>query len=263
MISVERSALVLFTCAALPASAGCGSTEGGTRLYVGIEHHFAGSSPVLHAEDAPRQFTTDLGHEVTLEQGYVTLSAVELFACEDGHASFWQELRRSLTLIPEAHAHSEPSSDLELTVPVVDDLLRADGEAHVFGQLSPPAGEYCRVQLTFGAADSDAEELPATPDMVGVTLHLSGTVLSGVAAPQPFTYRSSGGLIRSMDLVDASGASAPLVLDGGHPEADLVVGLVYDTWLDGLALDSATASSIAADALDQVEATCHHTLAQD
>ena len=51
-----------------------------------------GSFPGRGEEEEPRVFTTDLGWEVTLLEGYVTISAVTLVACNDSEIElnmFW------------------------------------------------------------------------------------------------------------------------------------------------------------------------------
>jgi hypothetical protein len=216
--------------------AGCGAREEGIRLHLGLTLHPAG--PVL-AEGGSRTFTTDRGERILLTRAHVTLNSVEISPCPE--AAAWRWLR-ALSPIGTAYAHSE-SNPRKLGTPHVSSLEQPDGAALELGTLRPPPGRYCRVHLTFGPADEDAQGLPANGAMEGRTLLLEGEVLSTSGeGSHPFRLESSG--ISNAELpLDA------LTLSAEELESEQLITLAYDHWLDGI---SPLASDAAAQALSNL-----------
>ncbi len=220
----------LFVLATVLNLAGCGSREEGVRLHLWLAHLPAQEAQV---EGPTRHFTNDLGEHITLSRAHVTLSSVEIFPCATGSA--WRWLRH-LSPVGTAHAHSE-SNPQRLGVPHVSGLERPDGEALALGTLRPPPGSICRARLTFAPADADAEGLSAAADMEDKTLRLEGSFSPAEGGPsQPFLLESSG--VFNVELsVEA------LTLSADTREADLVIHLAYDRWLDGASPSAPEASA--------------------
>ena len=205
----------------------CGAREEGTRLHLGLD--FRPARPAS-AVGTSRVFLTGQGERITLRRAHVTLSSVELFACQTGSAWRWL---RMLSPVGTAHAHSEGSPRKLGTPHVVGPgagPVLADGVARTLGTLNPPPGRYCRAHLVFAPADADAEGLDAASDMVGRTLRLEGEwTPAGGGAARPFVLESAG-------VLNADVALEGLELTPEALEASRVLHLAYDRWLEGVDL---------------------------
>jgi|GEM_PF-343488 len=207
----------------------CGSREEGTRFHLDLDFRPAREA---RTDGTARQFVNDRGDHITLTRARVTLSSVEIFACQTSTAWKWL---RALSPIGTAHAHSE-SSPQRLGIPHVNGLDLADGESVMLGTLHPAPGRYCRAHLVFAPADADAEGLGTHGDMEGRTL-----MLEGEWTP------AGGGTARSFHLESAGVFNTEVVLDGvalseESLEASRTLHLTYDQWLDGVDLASPEAS---------------------
>jgi hypothetical protein len=207
----------------------CGSREAGTQLHLTLDFRPARSA---RTEGATRQFLNDRGDAIRLTQARVTLSSVEIAACQTSAAWRWL---RALSPVGTAHAHSA-SNPQRLGTPHVSGLERADGEALALGTLEPPPGRYCRAHLVFAPADEDAEGLARYADMEGRTVVLEGewTPATG-GAPRAFRVESTG-------VFNADVALDAVALTPESLEAVRTVHLAYDQWLDGVDLAAPDAS---------------------
>ncbi|MFL5343878.1 MAG: hypothetical protein ACJ8AT_03760 [Hyalangium sp.] len=213
--------------------AGCGAREEGIRLHLGLTLRPAGP---VQVEGSSRRFTNDRGERIVLNRAQVTLNSVEIFPCPEGAAWRWL---RELSPIGTAYAHSA-SSPRQLGTPHVSSLERPDGEALELGTLRPPPSRYCRVHLVFGPADEDAVGLPADGAMDGRTILMEGEVLAANGEDsRPFRLESSG-------IANAELSLEGLTLSTEKLEAEQVISLAYDHWLDGV-------SPLATDAAAQVQ----------
>jgi hypothetical protein len=210
---------------------GCGSREEGLRLHLGLAYHSARGAQV---DGSARHFTNDRGERITLSRAYLTVSSVELIPCPT--LSAWRWLSQ-LSPVGTAEAHSE-TNPRRLGTPHVSSLELPDEEVLALGTLHPPPATYCRVRLTLGPADADAEGEPSQVGMEGKSLLLEGTLVPATGEPaQPFHLESSA----------VSSAELPLellTLSQESPESHQRITLAYDRWLDGL-------SPLAAGASDQ------------
>lgn len=205
----------------------CGAREDGTRLHLGLD--FRPTLPV-GAQGASREFLTNGGDRITLRRAHVTLSSVELFACQTSTAWRWL---RALSPVGTAEAHTEGSPRKLGTPHVVGPGAGpglADAEVRTLGTLHPPPGRYCRAHLVFAPADADAEGLGQGPDMVGKTLRLEGEwAPAGGGAARPFVLESTG-------VLNADVALEGLELTPEALEASRTLHLAYDRWLEGVDL---------------------------
>ncbi|WP_267145511.1 hypothetical protein [Myxococcus dinghuensis] len=210
---------------ALLILAACGGGERieGMSLSLGITTARSRGAPGPSGE---RTLVTDEGASATLSGARVTLGSVELLPCE---ATGWRRLWHALSPVGTAWAHTV-SSATRLGTPHIIPLGDTDGEVLSLGVLRPAPGRYCRARLTFEPADDDAVGLvdPARDsDMVGLSLHVSGTV-AGAGGAAPFDVKARG---RSSVDVSLDG----LELSEDAPQAARVFTLAWDLWLDGLA----------------------------
>ncbi len=106
---------------------------------------------------------------------------VELHACETPAPQ-----RASLHdwLIPSAHAHV-PDSATRLGTPFVEDLLGPQGKARIMGELAPPHGRYCALEVIFAPADDDIINMTEadTEALIGNTYLIAGRVRASSDAP--------------------------------------------------------------------------------
>lgn len=214
----------------LLALCACGSREEGIRLNLGLT---LAANSATAGQGGSRTFTNAQGDRITLTRAHVTLESIEIFACPESSAWRWL---RALSPIGTAHAHTV-THPTRLGTPHVTGLALAEGETLSLGSLHPPPNRYCRILLSFGPADADAEGLPSDVDMVGRSLLLEGEIVpaSGGEA-QPFRLESTGRALAELSL-DA------LSLSDDSPEASRVITLAYDRWLDGVAPASTGAST--------------------
>ena len=241
--------------AALFLLGACGvSDEAGTQLIVGVVHHFAkqadGTYPE-HAADEPRVFTTAENVQITLTRGFIVLQSIEIVGCETASLgrTIWRNIYRGLTLLPEAHAHSL-SSGTRLGEPFVEHILGEDLLMNEVGDLEPPQGRYCQIRIVVGPADDDAANLPADTDMVGHSLILEGTYAMDGADPQPFVLTSDKEQTLTLDLAE------PQEFSKDHLDATVVIGMHYNTWLDGVDF-SATPEAQSSDAFANAVGSLH------
>jgi hypothetical protein len=214
-------ASLLSALALLGALTGCGSREEGMRLHLGLAFRSARGA---QQEGASRRFTNDRGEHITLNRAYLTVSSVELIACNASSA--WRWLRH-LSPVGTAHAHSE-TNPRRLGTPHVLNLELPDGERLALGTLHPPPATYCAARLALGPADADAEGEPALVGMEGRTLRLEGTFTPSIGgSAQPFTLENSAFIGIELPL-------EPLTLSEASPESRQLLTLTYDRWLDGL-----------------------------
>jgi hypothetical protein len=208
---------------ALLALCACGSRDEGTQLHLGLDFRPDGN---VRTEGTTREFLNDRGDRITLRRAQLTLSSVELLACQTSSAWKWL---RALSPIGTAEAHSK-SSPQKLGTPYVTGPGPADGEVLALGTLRPPPGSYCRAHLVFAPADADAEGLDSRPDMVGKTFLLEGEWLPAEGGPARAFHLETDGLINAEVMLEG------LTLTPDALEASRTLHLAYDRWLDGMDL---------------------------
>lgn len=170
----------------------------------------------------------DLGHTVHVTRGWITTHALQLVPCVTPDAGFGLRLLdlRLLDLlgIGTAHAgHAEGPDDPSLSpTGRVEDLANPAPALLARLHVADPTGLYCRAHYLVAGAAEDARGLPAEPRMVGVSLHLEGTVTRPGEAPAPFALRTGAATGRSDELRTTPDAPA-FVLDLGQAAVDVTV----------------------------------------
>ncbi|MFM7203937.1 MAG: hypothetical protein ACKO6N_24415 [Myxococcota bacterium] len=176
--------------------------------------------------DGARSFETAEGMLITLDAAYVTLSSLELVACELAarvRPTAWRS-------VVWAHGTSTPTL---LASPFVNGLERPDLEPASLGLLKPPPGSYCALRVTLAPADEDAAGLPANKAVVGQTLWLQGSWRKdSESTSTPLEVRSA--LVGTTLL---SLPHAPWELTGEEPLPALRLRLAYDQWMDNVPLE--------------------------
>ena len=209
----------------LLALAGCSSEEPGVSLDFGLVHQASAGSQT----GMPRTVTGPNG-DIVLTRAWVTVGAVEIFACP---ATAWRRALELLSPIGVAHAHTE-GSPTKIGVPHVDDLAHADSQVMDAGTLKPPADSYCDATVTLDPADDDAEGLPS-PDMSGYTVWVEGTATpAGGGAAQAFVLQSEADIDQRVPFVSNTGSSSPVVLKEPGAARSTRVVLAYDQWFTGV-----------------------------
>lgn len=216
------------------SSSGSSSSDDGTEVTLS-----AAPSPAIAAAmpaGLSKTFMNDLGDTIVITKAYLVIASATI-ETECG-ASFSAAAEGLLNiLIPQANAHTSatPTSTGE---PVVINLLAVDGGAIELGELSPPTGDYCGVDIDMLAADDDAANLPSgagEPDMVGKTIHIEGsyTLRATAGGGNGTISLSTGTTLINRELL----LSALMIISKDEPKGSVAIGINYDTWFDAVALD--------------------------
>lgn len=228
--------LPVFMVAACSSSSG--STSAGTRVTISST-----ASPVntLTQSTGAKTFNNDLGDTITLTRAYLVLASATIeTSCGPNFSAVLEGVLNFIIPAAVAHTTSTPTSTGE---PHVIDMLDADGATLDIGSLSPPAEEYCGVDIDMLAADSDASNLPTAagePDMVGKTLHLEGSYQLAGGATGSFTV-STGASLASRKILLAT----LMAISGNNLNGTIIIGINYDTWFNAIdlaALETETAT---------------------
>ncbi len=173
--------------------------------------------------DGARVFETDRKFVVTIEKGYLTTHAVEIFPCE----SVSSIVRRWFERDAYAHTVGTPT---RLGIPAVESLVAT--EQLSVGKLYPPLGSYCRIRHSIAAADDDAVALPTDISMVGKSLSIRGFVshLNGEGR-HDLTIESSVAF-------DVETVIAPMQLRANGEPVVIMLTKSGDHWFDGIEFDS-------------------------
>jgi hypothetical protein len=216
----------------LTASAGCNAfdrfEEGGATVFVFATHHATpedGAFPGRGEEDMPRVFDTDAGWKVTLLEGYVTMSAVTLVACNGSE----RELNMFWGPCPE---------DLK-----DEDLATLTVAGNRVGD-----GDYCGLRVTYAGyetpvvdedADETRHETPTNPAVQGATVYLRGGAQLDDGEFTQFELAVPDTVVVELDLSNIEGEGRPLNV--AHREdfpIELLVSKTYDRFFDGIEFDS-------------------------
>jgi len=224
-MGATATALVLLTAT---GTLGCGALDrfeqGGATLFVFATHHATpenGAFPGRGEEDMPRVFTNSEGWEVTILEGYVTISAVTLVACngsENNLNMFWG--------------------------PCPEDLKDQDLATLTVAGNRANEGDYCGLRVTYAPYqtpvideehDETRHETPSNPAVQGATIYLRGGAQLGDGAFTQFELSSSETIVVDLPLDDIEGEGHPLNV--AHREdfpKELLVSKTYDRFFDGV-----------------------------
>jgi len=230
MILKYTNLILVATLAAVIAgcSSSSGSASAGTQVTISVA-----PSPVKAVTVATdsKTFINAEMDSITLTKAYLVVSSATIeTSCG---ASFSAAAEGLLDLIiPQVNAHtvSSPTSTGE---PYVINLLGVDGGLTSAGSLSPPAGDYCGVDIDMTKADIDANGLPADIDMIDKTLVIEGsyTLLDGVTTGD--IHITTGVNLYNRELL----LNALMMLSVSNLSGTIDLGISYDTWFDAVALD--------------------------
>lgn len=228
---INALAVAVLSASVIACSSSSGSSSAGTSVSLS-----AAPSPANAAAmpAGAKTFNNDMGDSITLSKAYLVISSATIeTTCG---ASFSAALDGLLDLLlPQANAHTT-TTPTSTGVPVVIDLLAVDGGPIGLGSVSPPAGDYCGVDIDMLAADADASNLPTgagEPDMIGKTLFIEGSYTlfgggSGVIS------MSTGSTLINRELL----LFFPVMISKNNLNGSIGIAINYDTWFD--AVDLAT-----------------------
>ncbi len=229
------AASTTIACAALPRASGLYATS--------VSYEVALDRRELTVEPGGAVgFTTDLGHRVTLERGWLVQAQTQLVDCLGVGGDVWDDWRVALrdVLAPSrAYAgHGEALDPSTVTAPLAIDLVGDEG-SRSFGTATFTETRYCRYHvLVAGVVDGSlVERAPGDVDLAGLSLYLEGQVelADGSVAPLVVASTLSDGAIT--DLPDALIGG----LEGTH--ATVRVERAVARMLDGIDLADPALSS--------------------
>jgi hypothetical protein len=230
-LSAHRLALSAAWVFALGLSCSTGDSEG-----ISVRVHLEPTG------DASAPLTTDTGYEVTLTRGYLVTASADLEVCA-ADALWLRRLERRATWVKSAHAH-ESGTPTHIGSPYVEALVGGGTTPVDYGVFSPPPDRYCTLRYDIGPADSDAEGLPADPDMVGKSLYLEGTYTAADGVAHAFTASTSATATAELGLSTLDLQSAGT--------ADVLVRKSAAHWFDGIDFAAATPDDIATKVLANI-----------
>lgn len=219
---------------------GCGAfdrfEDGGATVFVFATHHASpenGAFPGRGEKDMPRIFDTANGWEVTILEGYVTISSVTLIGCNDSEHDlnmFWG--------------------------PCPEDLKDQDLATLTVAGNRVGEGDYCGLRVTYAAYqtpvvdeehDETRHETPNNPSVAGATVYLRGGATLGDGNFTQFELTTPATVVVDLDLNDIEGEGRPLNV--AHREdfpKELLVSKTYDRFFDGIDFANFDAAAVEA-----------------
>ncbi len=199
----------------------------------------------LRTPAAPTALRTDLGYEVTLDEAFFNLGAVELLPCApNAIATVSKWVRPS---VARAHIEVEPGA---IDEPFPLDWLASGGGEFSLGALRVDAGAYCGVRMTFIQFDDGDQGLPTTRD--GTTSVVGGRLARDGETLDP-------GFAARVNELFACEVALPERLVSRGDSATLRLDLDPRRFLDGLVFEDAGAVAEARALRDNTVAGCDAT----
>lgn len=245
LTSIKYIALIIAAVAVCACSSSSGSTSAGTQVSIST----AASPSIIPAQnEGAKTFNNDQGYSITLEKAYLVVASATIESnCGPTFSAAAETLLNFIIPAANAHTTSTPTSTGE---PHVIDLLSADGSLKNIGTLSPPADQYCGLDLDILAADADASNLPTgadEPNMVGKSLYIEGSYQQAAGGASGFFIISTSVSLSNRELL----LSIPMVLSSNNLNGAINIGIHYDTWFDNVDLATlATETTIGTNPLD-------------
>ena len=134
------------------------------------------------------EWTNDLGIQFWVEQAYFNSVRVELLPCEQETAVSPLYLLPQQTHAGHGDTNINPSRVAE---PTIESILNP--QSNPFGQTIIEADAYCEAHYLIAAATNSSQNLPATINMNGSTIYISGSYQTAAmeTAVSSFTINSN------------------------------------------------------------------------
>jgi hypothetical protein len=221
---------------------GCELFQKSSSVSLAISHHGArlgsGMLPDYGQPDAARIFANDVGWEVTMSEGVITTTAVQIESC-DG----------------ETHTFSLPYG------PLPEYQLGRDKDIIDFASATLPEGTYCTLRVEYGryqaaaaaAAPDTPFELQGHANVEGLTVYLAGTAELIGSMPREVVnwgFKTANTAIVEIDI-SALDDGKPFRITGDEPGGRaLTVSKTYDAFFRGLDFKAYDPAMIDATLLD-------------
>ena len=168
---------------------------------------------------APAEVMNDLGYRIELDRWVAVSASIELRPCDASASIFWGIIGGT------AAAHVTPTLYRAGGSAQPRDLLGA-GAATLFGQLTPPAGDYCQVRYASSPADADLEGSGGGASLLGKSMVISGRYTPpGGEMAVPFALSTTLGTRVDLPEIAASSAAPLFTL---RPGEQLIVTVTLD-----------------------------------
>ncbi|MDA0240658.1 MAG: hypothetical protein O3A84_11625 [Proteobacteria bacterium] len=204
----QATLAAVLCAAALTFRAAPVSAQNAPQTLASVTVNLAWNRDGVSLKDGRLSLTNDLGYRIVLEQAYIVNLSVELIPCHEwsgklnGGIGTWIQ---ALLFGRSAHAgHSLFGSPSKLQNSVAESLL---GSAPMtLGKIDAPDVEYCSLHYLIGRAWAVTKALPSMPDLLNLSLFLSGQFSPpGKGEAQAFLIKSSEASGRILTMVQGDG----------------------------------------------------------
>lgn len=196
--------------------------------------HRVGVQLALEPLERDAVIVTRDGGEIRLEQVALTVWSVELERCDRSPnpmiGALWPRIARAFDNRAWAHGEAAPNV---ISEPKVVLAAPSDGHHVDLGTMSPPADQYCSINILLKRADDDARRMQEAPAMQDRTALARGSWRAEDGTWSPFEMSSSKTLQRRIDL------DQPLVLgDDTDVERTFVIDLYPSAWFESVDVEA-------------------------
>lgn len=244
--------------AALALSAcGSGDTRDGIEADVVAVHHVHdvdADASAKHSTSHYKTFRREDGMRIDLQRGLLGISPVALEPCTADMAALGAAVAD--LLLPAAHAHGGETHAGGIVDVVEPDLLTVVD----LGALPAEPGDYCGVvvELLPAPAGAQIETHDGALDIAGQSVIVAPCYYPNTVgvAELPAERTDDNAALFEHQCIQAAYAGAalrktltfgtPVRLDGEHRHLEVTLGIVYDRWFEGVAMDG-----LASDAVEQ------------
>ncbi|SFF59755.1 hypothetical protein SAMN04488120_11142 [Fontimonas thermophila] len=247
--------LFLFGSALLLSACGSGDSRDGIHAEVSALHHThdAAMTTAHTANYAPKHSTSNYktfrredGMRIDLQRGLLGISPVALEPCGIHAAALVRKIADAL--LPAAHAHGGETHDTGDFIDVLEPDLNTIVD---LGSLPAEPGEYCGlvVELLPAPAGTQIGTDDGPLDIGGQSIVVSPCYYPNtVGVPElPAERTADNAPLFAHECIDAAyGGPAlrttlafetPVTLNGEHRHLEVTVGVIYDRWFEGIAMD--------------------------
>ncbi|EIJ41471.1 hypothetical protein BegalDRAFT_0553 [Beggiatoa alba B18LD] len=229
-ISLMLSVLLFSACGGGGGSSEGDLTDGITVTFnASPRQSLSATGERLSAPAGAKTFYNHEGVKITLKTAYLVIWSVSIKTdCNSiDFATWWNPLLN--LLIPNAQAHAQ-TTPTQLGTPNAINLLDADGQNIILGEIYPAPASYCGMQIDLMKADEDTQHLPQTLNLLNRVLYIEGEYLP-VGATEAIPFKLD---IAKTPRPQSLRFSTPLVLSNTQRTATLDFYVHYDRWFDGV-----------------------------